>query len=156
MDDLDAILNFTPIDSRLASSGQPGPDQFTLLARSGFTAALNLATPASTGHLPEEPDLCRKAGLDFAWMPVAWDNPLPADFEAFRAWLDANRTRKVLVHCAKNWRASLFCALYRMTREGLDPEAAREAVLEVWQPDGVWSAFAEKVLAGHGLAPLRF
>lgn len=140
------ILNFTPIDERLASSGQPMPEHFPVLAEEGFVALINLATKASTGHLPMEPDLCARAGIEFAWQPVAWDAPTVEDYLAFQDWLDANRHRKVLVHCAKNWRASMFCALYRVIREGLPPAAAWEEILEVWEPDEVWSKLARKVL----------
>ena len=55
MQELEAILNFTPVDARLASSGQPGAEQFGLIAGAGFEAVANLATQASTGHLHAEP-----------------------------------------------------------------------------------------------------
>jgi protein tyrosine phosphatase (PTP) superfamily phosphohydrolase (DUF442 family) len=144
---LEDILNYTPIDDRLASSGQPKPGEFPLLAAEGFQAVINLATQASTGHLPNEPELCALAGLDFTWLPVDWKAPRVEDYLAFQGWLDANRGRKTLAHCAMNWRASLFCALYRVNREGMDPVLAREEVLGVWEPDAVWSELARKVLA---------
>ncbi|MBI4805310.1 MAG: protein tyrosine phosphatase family protein [Desulfovibrio sp.] len=152
------ILNFTTIDERLASSGQPMPEHFPILADEGFEAIINLATNASTGHLPKEPELCSMAGLQFTWLPVAWDAPTVEDYLAFQDWLDAHRHRKVLVHCAKNWRASLFCALYRVIREGLDPASAWDEVLGVWEPDEVWSKLARKVLAqaAPGVAPTSF
>ena len=140
------IPNFVSIDKGLACSGQPLPGHFPLLAREGFKAVINLATSASSGHLPEEAGLCAEAGLDFTWRPVSWDAPTIEDYRAFEAWLDANRGRKVLVHCAKNWRASLFCAVYRVVNEGLDPMTARDAVLEVWEPDAVWTGLARQVL----------
>lgn len=156
MDRLESLLNFTPIDARLASCGQPGRDEFALLADAGFEAVINLATEASTGHLPDEPAVCARHGLDFTWQPVSWDAPRLEDYLAFQEWLAANRHRKVLVHCAKNWRASMFCALYRMLREGLPPGDAREAILEVWQPDEAWTELSRLALAGAGKPPIRF
>lgn len=146
MDTLYDIPNFVSIDQGLACAGQPRPEHFPLLAQAGFQAVINLATSASSGHLPDEPELCARAGLNFTWLPVAWDAPTVADYRAFEVWLDANRGRKVLVHCAKNWRASLFCAVYRVVNEGLDPLKARDSVLEVWEPDAVWTALARQVL----------
>lgn len=153
MASVEDILNFTALDERLASSGQPAPAQFALLAREGFTALINLATEASSGHLPDEPGLCARAGLDFTWRPVAWNAPTLDDYLFFQRWLDANRARKVLVHCAKNWRASTFCALYRVIREGLGQDAAWEEVRGVWEPDEVWIELARQVLAAHGVSP---
>jgi len=151
MASIEDILNYTPIDGRLASSGQPRPEQFPLIAAAGFTAIINLATTTSTGHLPEEPELWARFGLDFTWHPVEWNAPTCNDYLQFQQWLDSNRHRKVLVHCALNFRASLFCALYRVIREGLSPEKAREEVLEVWEPDETWTAFARTVLIHAGM-----
>jgi len=75
------------------------------------------------------------------------------DYLAFQAWLDARRTDRVLAHCAMNWRASLFCVLYRVLREGRDPAQAREDVLGVWEPDPVWTDLAARVLAAGGREP---
>ena len=145
------ILNYVPIDARLACCGQPKPEQFPLLAFAGFTTLINLATTTSTGHLPDEAELCAWAGLDFTWQPVDWTTPALADYLEFQQWLDSHRRQKVLVHCALNMRASLFCALYRVLREGLSPEKAREEVLSVWEPNEIWAELARKVLAQAGL-----
>jgi protein tyrosine phosphatase (PTP) superfamily phosphohydrolase (DUF442 family) len=142
----EGILNYVRMDSRLACAGQPGQEHFQLLAASGVEAVLNLATSASTGHLPDEPELCRRAGLDFTWLPVAWGAPALDDYRAFQDWLEANRARSVLVHCAKNWRASMFCALWLFLREGWDPERARDFVLGVWEPDETWTKLARRAL----------
>ncbi|MFP5240060.1 MAG: protein tyrosine phosphatase family protein [Acidobacteriota bacterium] len=145
------ILNYVEVDALLSCSGQPRVEDFAALAADGFKEVINLATAASTGHLPDEAELCAKAGLGFTWLPVAWDAPTIGDFEAFRAWLAPRRRGRTLVHCAKNWRASLFVALYRALEEGLAPDAAWEEVLSVWEPDDVWTAFAREVLARAGL-----
>ena len=147
MASIEDILNYTPIDGHLASSGQPKPEEFTLIAGAGFTTIINLATTASTGHLPDEADLCARAGLDFTWQPVDWNAPTLDDYLRFQQWLDSKRSRMVWVHCALNMRASLFCALYRVIREGLPLERARKGVLEVWEPNEIWSGLARKVLA---------
>jgi len=145
------ILNYTPIDDRLACCGQPKPEQFPLIADAGFTSIINLATPTSTGHLPDEAEFCVQAGLDFTWQPVDWTTPALADYLKFQQWLDFHRRQKVLVHCALNMRASLFCALYRVLREGLSSEKAHEEVLGVWEPNEIWTELAREVLLQAGL-----
>ncbi|WP_243440090.1 protein tyrosine phosphatase family protein [Fundidesulfovibrio soli] len=147
----DEILNYVEVDALLSCAGQPRAEDFAALAAEGFREVINLATDASTGHLPDEPELCARAGMGFTWLPVAWDAPALQDFEAFRAWLAPRRQVRTLVHCAKNWRASLFVALYRVLEEGLAPDAAWEEVLTIWEPDDVWKALARDVLAKAGL-----
>jgi len=156
MDGLDSILNFTPLDARLASSGQPRAEQFPLVAAHGFTAVINLATEASTGHLTQEPQLWAGLGVDFTWRPVDWKAPTQDDYHFFQDWLDAHRAGKALVHCAMNWRASMFCALYRVIREDLPYEDAREAVLDIWEPDDTWTSLSRDILAAHGREPIVF
>lgn len=154
--DIGSILNFTRIDARLACAGQPLPEHFPALAASGVKAVVNLATSASTGHLPDEPELCAKAGLHFTWLPVAWDSPTLDDYLAFQDWLDAHRAGSVLVHCAKNWRASMFCALYLMKREGWDAARARDFVQGVWEPGEAWTKLARRILGEEPDRPGEF
>lgn len=144
------ILNYVEVDALLSCAGQPRAEDFAALAADGFKEVINLATAASTGHLPGEAELCAQSGMNFTWLPVAWDAPTLQDFEAFRDWLAPRRHGRTLVHCAKNWRASLFVALYRMLEEGLAPDAAWDEVLTVWEPDDVWTALARDVLAKAG------
>ncbi|GAB6038110.1 protein tyrosine phosphatase family protein [Fundidesulfovibrio butyratiphilus] len=140
------IPNFFPIDERLACCGQPRPERFALLARAGFETVVNLATESSTGHLPEEPALWRDLGVEFTWLPVAWDAPRLKDYLAFEAWLAPRRPRRCLVHCALNWRASFFVCLYRIRRENVPPGQAWRDVLEVWEPTPAWTALARRTL----------
>ncbi|WP_243312004.1 protein tyrosine phosphatase family protein [Fundidesulfovibrio agrisoli] len=150
MGNVDEILNYVEVDALLSCAGQPRAEDFAALGAGGFKEVINLATAASTGHLPDEAELCAGAGMGFTWLPVAWDAPTLQDFEAFRAWLAPRRQTKTLVHCAKNWRASLFVALYRVLEEGLSPDAAWEEVLSVWEPDGAWTGLARAVLSRAG------
>jgi hypothetical protein len=55
--------------------------------------------------------------------------------------MDANRDKKIFVHCALNMRVSVFMALYRILRLGWRYERAIKDVHEIWKPDGVWRTF---------------
>jgi hypothetical protein len=63
--------------------------------------------------------------------------------------MDANRARKMLVHCAANKRVTAFLGLYRVVRLGWAPGEAFALMHSVWEPDPVWSRFIERVLEKH-------
>ena len=140
------ILNFFAVDERLACCGQPRPERFSLIARAGFETVVNLATRSSSGHLPEEPVLWRNLEVEFTWLPVEWESPRAEDYHAFEAWLMPRRRRRCLVHCALNWRASVFVCLYRIRRENVPPGLAWRDVLEVWEPNPVWKDLTRHLL----------
>lgn len=60
-------------------------------------------------------------------------------------------SRKVLVHCQINLRASSMMFLYRVIALREDPERAYEAVSRVWKPDDVWRRFIEAELRRNGI-----
>ena len=67
-------------------------------------------------------------------IPVDFQEPTRADFDAFVAAMDARATSKVHVHCAANYRVTAFVSLYAQ-RRGLCTEAeADELVRSVWDP----------------------
>jgi protein tyrosine phosphatase (PTP) superfamily phosphohydrolase (DUF442 family) len=145
---LEAILAYKRLSPTLGTAGQPTAAQFALVKAAGFELVVNLATDISSGHIPEEPDIVRALGLTYVHIPVVWDSPALEDFTAFCRLMDASSRRTVFVHCAKNWRVSAFMYLYRVLRQGYDPEAALWDMREIWEPDAVWSAFIERMLRG--------
>ncbi|HSJ54024.1 MAG TPA: protein tyrosine phosphatase family protein [Anaerolineae bacterium] len=152
-DELNEICNYLPIGPDLGTAGQPGREQFALLRAAGYEVVVNLAMPNSTGALPDEAELVAAQGMEYIAIPVVWEAPTREDLERFFEVMEGARGRKVLVHCALNMRVSAFVYLYRVLREGVPLDAARETMHRIWQPEGVWAAFVEGALARHGLAP---
>ena len=79
-------------------------------------------------------------------------NPTEADFETFSALLQGLGSRKVLVHCQVNMRASSMVFLYRAVVLREPPATAYAAVTGVWAPDGPWRQLMEGQLRKHGIA----
>ena len=143
MDDknLTAIRNFRRIDDRIATGGQPTEAQLRDLAAAGFQSVINLALTTSTDALADEPASVRALGLDHIHIPVDFEAPTAEDYARFAAAMRAWHGRDVFVHCAANYRVSVFFAIYRVTVLGWRREAALAAVRDVWEPDPVWAAF---------------
>jgi len=75
-----------------------------------------------------------------------------ADFEAFASALNGLGSRKVLVHCQINLRASSMVFLYRAIVLKEEPRVAYQAVSGVWSPDGPWRRLIEDELRKHKVA----
>ena len=144
-------LNLTILNDSLWSAGQPTRAQLAEIAAQGFGLVINLALPTSDNAIPDEADLARSLGMDYIHIPVIWESPQPEDLTRFMDTMDAHRESKILVHCAMNYRASAFIALWRVLRQGWAREQAFTAQEEIWRlaEYPVWEKFVEAALSGR-------
>ena len=142
------ITNLTLLDDRLASSGQPTREQFAEIAAVGFETIINLALSSSDNALPDEAELVRSLGLEYIHIPVIWDAPQAENLQQFMDALDARHGKKIFVHCAMNYRASAFIALWRCLRLGWEPEKAFATQQTIWRLEDypIWKKFVETAL----------
>lgn len=143
---LHSIYNFVRISDRLATSGQMTYEEIPVIADAGFEVVINLA-PAREDRNGREGFLMAEQGITYVNIPVDWEQPGRRDLEMFFAVMDANRDRKVYVHCFANMRASAFTYLYRTIRAGEDEGRARRDMELVWDPTSQeqWGRFIEEV-----------
>lgn len=147
-----AAPNVVEISPRLVTSGQPSAAALGQLKALGFDAVIYLA-PATVGDaVRDEQLIVTRQGLVFVNIPIRFDNPTEADFEAFAGVLGALAGRKVLVHCQINMRASAMVFLYRSVVLKEPPQQAQETMARVWSPDGPWRALLQGQLRKHGIA----
>lgn len=142
------IIHFLRLDASLSCGGQPTETQFEDAAREGIQLVVNLALNTSDHALPDEPGLARSLGMEHIHIPVLWDSPQPADLERFMDAMDANQKKRILVHCAMNYRATAFIALWRVLRQGWSVDEAFAPQREIWNLEEypVWKAFVEKAM----------
>ena len=93
-----------------------------------------------------------RTGIDYVNIPVDWHEPTYEDFDLFGNIMQHSQSKRILVHCQINKRASLFTFLYRVVFEGADPDEAYENVTAIWEPDPHWLEFAKNVLAKHEIS----
>jgi protein tyrosine phosphatase (PTP) superfamily phosphohydrolase (DUF442 family) len=144
-----AAPNTVEISPRLVTSGQPDAQELRTLNARGFGAVVYLAPPTVQDAVADEHRIVASQGLVFINLPVRFDDPGDADFDAFAELLKGLGERKVLVHCQINLRASSMVFLYRAIVLKEDPRRAYESVGKVWVPDEVWKRFIERQLARH-------
>jgi protein tyrosine phosphatase (PTP) superfamily phosphohydrolase (DUF442 family) len=122
--DLTTILDYHGISDRLTTAGQIDYDQIPLLREQGYEVVVNLATDN-----PERNSLegfhVTSSGMTYIHIPVEWERPQLSDVKMFFDVMEANRDRKLFVHCIANMRASAFVYLYRTLVRGVPDEEAR-------------------------------
>jgi protein tyrosine phosphatase (PTP) superfamily phosphohydrolase (DUF442 family) len=143
--------NRVDITPRLVTSGQPSAEALGSLAAQGFEAVIYLAPPTVSDAVRDEALIVGKQGLVFVNIPIKFDSPTEKDFEAITSVLSALSTRKVLVHCQINLRASSMVFLHRVISRKEDPRVAYEAVAKVWSPDGPWKKLMQALLSKNGV-----
>lgn len=132
-EDVEKIYNYVEISDQLGTAGQPAYDQIKSLKDEGYEVIVNLAT-AAAGMNELEGFLATEEGITYVHIPVPWREPGVRDLEMFFAVMDANKDRKVFVHCMANMRASAFTYLYRTLKEGVPDEQALADMHKVWDP----------------------
>lgn len=144
--------NVVEISPTLVTSGQPTAAALARLAADGFGAVIYLAPPTVPDAVPDEAGIVERQGLGFVNIPIRFDAPAEADFDALNAALARFAGRKVLVHCQVNLRASSLVFLHRVIQGREPPERAYEAVARVWSPQGPWKTLLVRLLSRHRIA----
>jgi len=135
------IHNWRRLDHRITTSGQPSEAELAEIRALGAVHVINLALHSHEKALPDEAASVAALGMAYTHIPVAFDAPQEAEFQAFCTAMAAIGDAPVHVHCIVNARVSAF--LYRWQKEvlGRSEAEARALMDSVWQPGGVWAAF---------------
>ena len=134
------IYNFKAVNERILTGGQPSEMQ--LEAAAGVQTVINLATMNPRYSLEDEAKSVQDLGMTYVHIPVEWESPQKEDFTAFEAAMQAAEGKKVLVHCAANYRVTAFVSLYGMKHWGWSPAEADALLAHVWKAGQfpVWDA----------------
>jgi protein tyrosine phosphatase (PTP) superfamily phosphohydrolase (DUF442 family) len=145
-----SIYNYRKVDERHATAGQPTEEQLQAAAEEGYKTIINLATIDPRYSLKDEGGLVDSLGMQYHHIPVPWAQPSDADFAAFERAMQAAGEGKTLVHCAANFRASAFYALYAMKHLGWSQARAEEFRASIWRGSEfpVWEEFIRRTQSG--------
>ena len=103
--------------------------------------------------MPDEDILVKELGMEYTQIPVDFSNPLPSEYYAFADSMQRNQSRKTLLHCMVNARATAFSLLYRVLNEDVPMAEAKADMNTVWQPNAVWRDFIFEVLEENEVDP---
>lgn len=141
MRDLPHILNWRRLSRRITTSGQPSEAELAEIQSLGVSHIVNLGPHHNKGALCDEPGTVAGLGMRYVYIPVEFDRPTDADFDAFRRTLEGLKGASIHVHCIYNARVSAF--FYRYARSGhvLSEPAAFENMDSIWRPGADWAQF---------------
>lgn len=137
------IKNFLAVDERVATAGQPTEGELAEVAEAGFGAVVNLGLLDPSYCLRDEAGLAASLGLSYRHIPVRFDAPALKDFHEFVETMDGLADQRVFVHCAANFRVSVFVALWGELRLGWTRARADRHAERLWKPNQEWAEFLE-------------
>lgn len=142
------IYNFLALSDKLFTGGMPTAEQLQDAAHKGVEVVVNLAPHEVPNALPGETELVNSMGMQYMNIPVNWSTPTRDGLDRFMDLMDANRDRKILVHCQANFRATAFVAMYRVLRQGWKQDEAMADMHQIWDAEDypIWKMFIEDSL----------
>src|SRR5579871_4369076 len=127
------IYHFEKVSETLSCAGQPTEEQFRELIAGQFEVIINIGLLDTKYALPDEEGLVDDLGMDYHHIPVIFEDPQLSELDAFISRMDLDAGKKVLVHCAANYRASAFVGLYLFAKSKLAESEIQDFVEDVWK-----------------------
>lgn len=139
--------NFRAVSDSVLTSGRVEPEQLAQLGEEGVELVINLLPESSRYAVEDEQAIVEGQGIEYLYLPVDFAAPTLADYRQFRGMMDSVGERKVLVHCAANYRVSAFYSRYAIETGQWSLAEADEFMLSIWQPDDFppWPHWLEEV-----------
>lgn len=139
--ELDHILNWRRMTSRITTSGQPSETELAELKAIGVARVVNLGPHHNKGALEDEAGTVTGLGMVYDYIPVEFEAPTDDDYDRFKAVLEANEDQVIHVHCIYNARVSAFFFRYAAEWDGMSVAAASNNMESIWRPGDDWAAF---------------
>jgi protein tyrosine phosphatase (PTP) superfamily phosphohydrolase (DUF442 family) len=131
---MEDIANFFQITDNIGTGGQPNISQINEIAKANYSVVINLAMHDSDNAIPGEDKIVTSLGMKYMHIPVPFDAPTSDHLEHFFSAMDSFENDRVFVHCAANYRASVFMYKYLTLRKGVAHEKAASPLLKKWLP----------------------
>ena len=140
--------NFRKIDDRISTSGLLNEDQLAALSAEGYEALINLLPSDSQYAIKQERAIVEQQGVLYRHIPVDFSNPTASDYGTFESAFEEFGDKKVIIHCAANFRVSAFFSIYAYKHLGWSREQVDTFIATIWNPreHPVWLSFIESQL----------
>lgn len=145
---VDQAYNFKQVDEAVSTAGVLNEDQLRQLGGEGYEAVINLLPDDSEYAIGNEAAIVSAQAISYEYIPVDFSAPTANDFHVFAEKLAALSGKKVMLHCAANYRVSAFYSIYGVRRLGWSEAEARTFMASIWNLADypVWEAFVEDML----------
>jgi protein tyrosine phosphatase (PTP) superfamily phosphohydrolase (DUF442 family) len=143
--------NVHVVSPKLTTAGQPDRASLEKLRANGYEAVIYLAMGDSKDAVADEATILKQQHIRYVHVPIPWQTPEAQHLTAMAKAMKSMRSKKVLVHCQLNMRASAMTFLYRTIYAKEDPSVAWKDVTAIWTPKDQWGKFVEDQLKAHNI-----
>lgn len=145
---VDQAFNFKAINNAISTAGLLSEEQLSLLQQEGYHAVINLLPDDNEYAQKGEREIIENLGLSYKYIPVDFSAPNDSDYEKFSIAMKELGDKKLMIHCAANYRVSAFFAIYAHQNMGWSAAQAYELINTRWQPDDYpqWPEFIARHL----------
>ncbi len=146
--DIDEAYNFKKVDNLISCSGTIANINLQSFSDKNYNMTINLLPDDSEHARKEEKEDLEKLGIHYTHIPVIWDTPKHSDFKIFESTMSSVEGKKIHIHCAANYRASAFYALYAYKNRGWSITELNNFIASVWQlaEYPVWEKFVQELV----------
>ena len=142
---IDQAYNFREINPLLSTSGLPSEDQLQSLAAEHYEVVINLLPDHHEYAVKTEAQIVEAQGLRYYYLPIEFDSPTLDELQQFCKLMENTQTQKKLVHCAANYRVSVFYALTHLDWPAVQARAFIATLLDS-QEYPAWHSFINEFL----------
>ncbi len=135
--------NFKEVDSLISCSGTFKSLNWRSLADEGYDLVINLLPERHKYAAFNEKKAIGELGIKYIFIPVDWENPLNSDYDSFESAMKLNKDKKIHIHCAANYRATGFYAIYAYKNLAWSSNKLYEFIASIWQLSDypIWDKF---------------
>lgn len=145
---IDQAYNFVKISDSISTAGLLNEEQLVLLKQENYQLLINLLPNELEYAIRNEQSLVEAQGLTYHYIPVDFAEPKLADFEQFEQIMLANQDKQLMLHCAANFRATAFFAIYAHRHLGWPTEKCYALIDSIWQMEEhpQWQSFVAQFI----------
>jgi protein tyrosine phosphatase (PTP) superfamily phosphohydrolase (DUF442 family) len=131
---IEQAFNYRKVSERVGTAGLLSEEQLRALKREGYESLINLLPDDSEYAIPGERQLVEDQGIDYRHIPVDFAAPTQSDYLEFVTVMKELEGKKLMIHCAANYRVSAFYALYAYQHQGWSITQANGFIASLWNP----------------------
>jgi len=132
---IDRAYNYRLVSKKVATSGVLQPEGLAVLSDDGIEVVMNLMPDDSEYAVKGEREIIQDQRIEYWYLPVDFSAPNLGEYVQFKHKLQQAGDKKLLIHCAANYRVSAFYSRYAIETGIWSVEEADRFMLSIWNPD---------------------
>ncbi len=144
---VEQAYNYRAASDTVATAGVVNSDILAALGDDGFEVVINLLPQSSKYAVEDERQIVESQGIEYKYLPVDFSAPNLEEYTEFKEMLRESEGKKLLIHCAANYRVTAFYSRYAIENGIWTVEEADDFMLSIWQPSEypAWTEWLIKV-----------